>query len=129
MTADRKQPAYIPIHFVDENGLESEASEQAEPGAADSGVIELSEIEGNLNDEFADFVEPPEVNNSAEDTGAGGPELAELVATRAELKRLQTELGEAREAGARRQADFENYRKRIERDRGETHNRIVGDVA
>jgi molecular chaperone GrpE len=129
MTADRKQPAYIPIHFVDENGLESEAGERLEPEPADSGVIELSEIEGNLNEEFAEFVDPSEVTNPSEELGAGGPELAELVATRAELKRLQSELGEAKDAAARRQADFENYRKRIERDRVETHNRIVGDVA
>ena len=38
-------------------------------------------------------------------------------------------MAEAKEAAARRQADFENYRKRVERDRGETHNRMVGDVA
>jgi molecular chaperone GrpE len=55
--------------------------------------------------------------------------LAELIATRAELKRLQTALAESQDTAARRQADFENYRKRIERDRGETHNRIVADVA
>ena len=29
---------------------------------------------------------------------------------------------------ARRQADFENYRKRVERERGESYNRVVGDV-
>lgn len=63
------------------------------------------------------------------DIGFGGPELAELIASRAELKRLQTALSEAQEAFARRQADFENYRKRVERDRGETHNRIVAEVA
>jgi molecular chaperone GrpE len=45
------------------------------------------------------------------------------------LKLLQTAFAESQEAVARRQADFENYRKRIERDRGETHNRIVADVA
>jgi molecular chaperone GrpE len=59
----------------------------------------------------------------------GGPELAELIATRSELKRLQTALAEAQDAQARRQADFENYRKRIERERGETHNKIVADLA
>src|SRR6185503_17173583 len=30
---------------------------------------------------------------------------------------------------ARRQADFENYRKRVERERTETYNRVVSDVA
>ena len=42
---------------------------------------------------------------------------------------MQNALAETRDAVARRQADFENYRKRTERDRGETHNRIVAEVA
>ncbi|HKQ51488.1 MAG TPA: nucleotide exchange factor GrpE [Pyrinomonadaceae bacterium] len=62
---------------------------------------------------------------SAESTG---PVLAELIATRAELKRVETERAELREALARRQADFENFRKRMERDRTESYNRMVGDV-
>jgi molecular chaperone GrpE len=69
--------------------------------------------------------------SAAQATGhpeAPGPMLAELIATRAELKRVQTERTELREALARRQADFENYRKRIERDRTENYNRMVGDV-
>ncbi|HYW71822.1 MAG TPA: nucleotide exchange factor GrpE [Pyrinomonadaceae bacterium] len=129
MTADRKQPAYIPIRFVDDDQLESEINERAaEEEPVESGVIDLSETEGNLNDEYVEFIEPPDGTNAAEDSGAGGPELAELVATRAELKRLQSELAEAKDAAARRQADFDNYRKRIERDRVETHNRLVGDL-
>ena len=38
-------------------------------------------------------------------------------------------MAEARETAARRQADFENYRKRIERERGESHRQVVADVA
>ena len=130
MTADRKQPSYIPIRFVDDNGSESEADQRAGSDLNDSGVIELNDTDVNLNDSFDDFTDTPaEVNAPAEEAPLGGPEVAELVASRAELKRLQAELAEAKDAGARRQADFENYRKRIDRDRGETHNRIVGDVA
>lgn len=61
-------------------------------------------------------------------TEATGPVLAELIATRSELRRVEAERNELREALARRQADFENFRKRVERERGETYNRIVGDV-
>lgn len=61
--------------------------------------------------------------------GENGPAVAELVAARAELKRLQNALAETQEAVLRRQADFENYRKRVERERGETQARIVADVA
>jgi molecular chaperone GrpE len=60
---------------------------------------------------------------------SGGPETAELVATRAELKRLEAENAELRDRLARRQADFENYRKRVERERTETYNRVVADIA
>ncbi len=71
----------------------------------------------------------------AADSETTGPVLAELLATRAELRRVEAdrdrfraELGELRDALARRQADFENYRKRVERDRAESYNRMVGDV-
>jgi molecular chaperone GrpE len=59
----------------------------------------------------------------------GGPAVAELVATRAELKRVETEVAELKDRLARRQADFENSRKRTERERSETYNRVVADVA
>src|SRR5215213_2832377 len=67
----------------------------------------------------------PAADSGAEATG---PVLAELIATRAELKRVEAERAELRDALARRQADFENYRKRMERDRTESYNRMVGDV-
>src|SRR5260370_37008968 len=60
---------------------------------------------------------------------SGGPETAELVATRAELKRLEAENAELKDKLARRQADFENYRKRVDRERLETYNRVVVDIA
>ena len=60
---------------------------------------------------------------------AGGPEIAELVATRSELKRVQAENAELKDRLARRQADFENYRKRGESERTETYNRVVADIA
>ena len=128
MTVDRKQPSYIPIRFMDDNESEAEA-ERVESELSDSRVIDLNETEAKLNEEFSDLAEPADVNGRSEEVHIGGPEVAELVASRAELKRLQGELAEAKDAAARRQADFENYRKRIERDRSESHNRIVGDVA
>lgn len=81
----------------------------------------------------------PDVNGRADvaqhTDAAAGPMLAELLATRAELRRVETELQkltsehqELLDRFARRQADFENYRKRLERERSETYNRIVGEV-
>lgn len=57
-----------------------------------------------------------------------GPAVAELVATRAELKRVEAERADLLDQLSRRQADFENYRKRVDRERSETYNRMVGDV-
>ncbi|HKG97634.1 MAG TPA: nucleotide exchange factor GrpE, partial [Pyrinomonadaceae bacterium] len=59
----------------------------------------------------------------------GGPDTAELIATRAELKRVEAENAELKDLLARRQADFENYRKRVDRERSETYNRVVADIA
>src|SRR5882672_1682951 len=110
MASDRnqKQSNSLPISFPDEDDTD-----------APEDYVELVEQTADSED-----VEPV-VN----DSGLGGPDLAELVASRAELKRLQNELGEAKEGLARRQADFENYRKRIERERGEAYQRVVADVA
>jgi molecular chaperone GrpE len=65
----------------------------------------------------------------AEADETGGPDRAELVATRAELKRIEAENAELKDQLTRRQADFENYRKRVERERSETYNRVNADVA
>ncbi len=120
MASDRKQKQSnsIPIRFFDGDErrlseddveFEDQAPRHQDPGTAQS---EQTAADRGING--ADF---------------GGPDLAELIASRAELKRLQAALGEAQEGIARRQADFENYRKRIERERGEAHTRVVADVA
>src|SRR5262245_11631198 len=110
MSLDNKQKPSnsIPIRFVDsdEEGVFDEEDEM-----------------------MSDPLDMTEVDQPAQAELKGGPELAELIATRSELKRLQMALAEAQDALARRQADFENYRKRLERERGETHNRIVGNAA
>src|SRR5262249_20380549 len=127
MAADNKEKPSnrIPIHFVDSEG----PSVISEPSPDDETFANNFTDEDDF-DGFGEASSPrsqPAVDEPRE--ARGGPDLAELVATRAELKRLQTALAEAQDALARRQADFENYRKRIERERGESHNRIVADVA
>lgn len=118
MASDRKQKQSnsIPISFFD--GDEPLADDLE----ADDGDVSL-EILDDPQDEAGG------VTGELRPPGEGGPAVAELVATRAELKRLDGQLSEAREALARRQADFENYRKRIERERGEAYHRVVADVA
>jgi molecular chaperone GrpE len=121
MTSDRKQKPSnsIPIRFFDED--DSRPDSQAENMSEEQATERLA------NDELERADSGPE--SRASESRLGGPELAELIASRAELKRLQAALAEAQEAVARRQADFENYRKRIERERGEAHNRVVAEAA
>ncbi|HEY3042053.1 MAG TPA: nucleotide exchange factor GrpE [Pyrinomonadaceae bacterium] len=133
----------IPINFPD-------ADNQTNPGAAsESGPSHESDDDQELTPQITSdneatapqqeeleaddqSIQPsPQADGSGESglTPAGGPEVAELVATRAELKRLESEIKELRDSLARRQADFENYRKRMERERSETYNRVVVDIA
>ena len=129
MTAEKKKSSHIPIRFLEDNELDADAEDQAEENPEDANVNELNEAQANLSESTSEGSESNSADNRGEGVPVGGPDLAELIASRAELKRLQTALAEARDAVARRQADFENYRKRTERDRGETHNRIVAEVA
>jgi molecular chaperone GrpE len=125
MAADKKQKPSnsIPIHFADSDetpAFEEELTPQELE--AELAALDSDEFVRGPNDPSAPAAD-------ASEGGMGGPELAELIASRAELKRLQTALAEATDSAARRQADFDNYRKRVERDRVDTHNRIVADVA
>ena len=142
MAPEGKDKSNIPVNFVD-----SDAEETADT-SRDQEVSELLDDDQKLTDamdsdddsgpevEVLDFDEEPE-QSAAPAKGStgelamnlGGPEVAELVATRAELKRLESEVKELRDGLARRQADFENYRKRMERERSETFNRVVVDIA
>jgi molecular chaperone GrpE len=121
MASDRKQKQSnsIPIRFFD--SVESRADDDLEESHDDEGAL-LDPV-----DDAQDEVD--RTTGELRSPGEGGPAVAELVATRAELKRLQAQLSEAHEGLARRQADFENYRKRIERERGEAYNRVVAEVA
>ncbi len=143
MAPDNKgqKPNRIPINFLD-----SDQASEPEDGLSDHPSMsgydpedDLQRDEGfddSTSDEDASDAIPtptpsPQGDGSPGDVSiaAGGPEVAELVATRAELKRLEGEVKELRDALARRQADFENYRKRMERERTETYNRVVADIA
>lgn len=122
MTSDRRNKGSqrIPIRFTDADDEVGSAG-----GASDDGGEDPSNEAGEHLDS-EDLFESGEVET--EET-SGGPDTAELIATKSELKRIEAENSELKERLARRQADFENYRKRVERERGETYNRVVADVA
>ena len=126
MTSDRgdKGSHRIPIRFTDaDDEAESAEITSADMDRSDPDNDDMEMISGE--DPLAgEFIEEPGL-----DEPAGGPATAELIATRAELKRVEAENAELKDRLARRQADFENYRKRVDRERGETYNRVVADIA
>jgi molecular chaperone GrpE len=134
----------IPIRFADqtlddESGQDADLNRDPVISAAESeGTAENFKEEGNTKD-LDDVAQETEVAALTNDTAeksvpegpaaeTAGPVFAELIATRSELKRVQSEANELRDGAARRQADFDNFRKRIERERSETYNRAVADL-
>src|ERR1041384_6601470 len=111
MTSDRgdKGSHRIPIRFEDADDEPRPASNPSEMASEEDDFFTGEDLD--------------------EEERTGGPDTAELIATRAELKRVEAENAELKDRLARRQADFENYRKRVDRERTETYNRVVADVA
>lgn len=132
MASDRKDKRgfRIPIKFSDaESESESPITQSAEMDRLDPDTENngLSLEEDDQLDAQADLgLDDPDNRTAGE---LGGPDTAELIATRSELKRVEAENAELKNSLARRQADFENYRKRVERERSETYNRVVADIA
>ena len=123
---------------------EAQESGSGETGAA--GSPDPSELPRSRNeqDTTASHSEPEEKGGGGASgttqeptrTAFGaGPQVAELIATRAELRRVESELKKLTDERqdlhdklARRTADFDNFRKRTERERTETYNRSLGEV-
>jgi molecular chaperone GrpE len=131
MTSDSrdKRGFRIPIKF-------SDAESESEPPTSKAAEMDILDPDYNPEFEAEDFSAADDQLTTDEALGLddlgvelGGPDTAELIATRAELKRIETESAELKNSLARRQADFENYRKRVDRERTETYNRVVADVA
>jgi molecular chaperone GrpE (heat shock protein) len=124
----RDEQDTTPSHATDE---EKSGERKAKGGGAATGEDKGGEA---ARGEDAARARAQDEQPRAADVSAG-PVMAELVATRAELRRVEAELkkfGEERlewaDKLARRQADFDNFRKRIERERSETYNRALGEV-
>ena len=123
MTSDRRDKGShrIPIRFTD-------ADDEAQSAENTPADMDRSDPDNEGEDMLFDEELVAE-NEQGSDEPAGGPATAELIATRSELKRVEAENAELKDLLARRQADFENYRKRVDRERGETYNRVVADIA
>jgi molecular chaperone GrpE len=126
MTSDRgnKGSHRIPIRFTDaDDEAESAETTPADMDRSDPDNEEMEMMSVEDLDELLAEDDP------IEEEAAGGPATAELIATRAELKRVEAENAELKDQLTRRQADFENFRKRVDRERSETYNRVVADIA
>jgi molecular chaperone GrpE len=144
MASERKpkQSNRIPIRFLDSEVRDSDSDAESEVANPETGLDSF--VEEKMEEDQEEIV-PENADDGADEisevgsesqrptstTGdlAGGPAVAELVATRAELKRVEGEVAELKDRLARRQADFENYRKRTERERNETYGKLVADIA
>ena len=131
MTSDRRDKSShrIPIKFTDAD--EETKSAESKPDEPEEMNRQDSDNQGEdvLSEADYDFTTEDLFGGSEEDEAAAGPDRAELIATRAELKRVEAENADLKDRLARRQADFENYRKRVDKERAETYNRVVADVA
>ena len=137
---------------IDRGGeSDAESSRERADDADAAGSLPDSELTENREDQ--DTVNRSRRDTQYPETGAdersesrpgGGtrkarPSLsseAELLAAQAEVSileeevaRLKAERQELIDQMARRQADFDNYRKRLERERAETYGRLAADVA
>ena len=116
----------IPIKFVDDEKRQG-TSKSLNPSDMDRLDPDREENSSEEEIDLNEMLDEPS-STPASDL-EGGPVTAELVAARSELRRIQEENVELKDRLARRQADFENYRKRVDRERTETYNRVVADVA
>jgi molecular chaperone GrpE len=141
-------PASDKNHRESEDGLDSVLSENNDLDAlrgddveAADEVDEVEDAYGEISTDDADrLTASPAEDDSLGASAPGaelayGPMMAELIATRSELRRVEAELKklsgdklDLTDRLARRQADFENYRKRVERERAETATRATGDL-
>src|SRR5689334_12274875 len=92
----------IPIHFVDGDDSGAPAESRSADDHDDEETPFERAVDRAMSEPEPDFDPNPEPQ--AGDPPMGGPDFAELVACRAELKRLEPALAEARETAARRQA-------------------------
>jgi molecular chaperone GrpE len=120
-----KRSHRIPIRFTDDEDQATSANSTPDMGNTDPDNQD-EEIFINADDES---LRPEDLFSEEAEEPFGGPDTAELIATRSELKRVEAENADLKNQLARRQADFENYRKRVERERTETYNRVVADIA
>lgn len=93
--------------------------------AAPDDAFEMSEADDFADDDAVEIDAGESLLSSQAELFAAQDEARALAA---QVEKLKAERHDLRELLARRQADFENSRKRMERERSETYQRVVADV-
>lgn len=133
-------------HFPEEMNLKSSIDDflreleekEKDLNISDELVIEVDgdEIEENEIPEFLKtdlsgnnaFQENPYVQIRMPEPETKAVELTSQIQS-LQLKELENQIGELKKTMARRQMDFDNYRKRIERERGDTFQNQISNLA
>jgi molecular chaperone GrpE len=84
---------------------------------------------GKAEEKLLDPAASPSEAAAGEASPAGAAPGEAEAKVAAELAKLQAEKAELLQTLIRRQADFENYRKRVERERREDHDRAIAQFA
>lgn len=131
------------VSTIDDFIKELEEKEKDLHLTQDATIVQIAESDIQ-NDELAQLeklLESYEINSSIHATGAphqngSAPNSEflsrlenEVASLRSDLSRSEKERTEMVESLKRRQSDFENFRKRIERERSETHRNILSGLA
>ena len=105
-------------HMDDEHAIESELGSKLPD---EQGEYELEDMEtDDLDEALREAVEAVERSESAaEEVAVEDEGLAAAAAEEGDFAHLQAELADLRDRSVRTLADFDNYRKRVARERGE----------
>ena len=117
----KDEPREIPIRFVEESEAadnDDATAEEAEPAAP---VLEDAPASDPADDD-------PAAEDPADDESVESAEPNPAAALQAQMDMLMQERAVLYDQRLRQQAEFENYRKRVEREKGETYARARAEV-
>jgi molecular chaperone GrpE len=117
MPDKKKMPREIPISFEVEKNVEAKAEEEADPRQ-----VELAAGEGSQQQDAATAGETEEISES------GAREPSRISKLQSQVDVLLSERASLYDKLLRRQAEFDNYRKRVERERAELYQHGRDDV-
>lgn len=117
MPDKKKAPRDIPIGFDANENVEAKAEEEADPG-----LVDLAPGEAVQSEDAAAVEESDEISE------AGAREPSPISKLQSQVDVLMSERASLYDKLLRRQAEFENYRKRVERERAELYQHGRDDV-